>query len=52
MEPSGLEPPPACHAGALPAELWPQILNVINIDNDVNLSNNVLKLSYFISFDY
>ena len=26
MEPSGLEPlTPACHAGALPAELWPQI---------------------------
>ena len=26
MEPSGLEPlTPACHAGALPTELWPPI---------------------------
>ena len=36
-----LNPDPACHAGVLPAELWPQILK--------SLFNNQSKISYVTS---
>ena len=44
MEPSGLElPTPACHAGALPTELWPHLIIIYPNEKIflINKKNNI-----------